>query len=429
MKHLKNSRALLIGTTILVKSIVPATAQDLGTQASGGLRFSVGVEERLQVTSNESLSIPSSGTTSAAITGLSFGMVTETATQRFTIDSGFEMRLARLADDTTDTSIDSPRLSLGYTREGANAAFSAGLRFQRSRLEDLVITAAPSDPTATPGDITDVQGGGTRDDLSATARLDLGTSSDVGGSLEASYSHRTYADTVDPTLNDVDTASVSATGRYQFTERTEGTLVLDVVREDNKDAVSTVTRTESLTFGVNHALSSATQIYTELGFSVVHDETTTTSTKTNGLTGRVGMRHLMPDGSINAWLGAVDGELDTVLIGGLVWQRDFATGQLTASVIRSASADATDQSTQATLGYQQELSAVSSFGIDVSYADLRNLGENDVKSTLVQARYSHALTQDWNIDFGINERIRKEATVGTARSQSVFVSLNRQFDW
>jgi hypothetical protein len=429
VKQLNNARALLIGTTILVTTIVPAMAQDAGTQVPGGLRFSLGLEERLQVTSNESLSIPSSGTTSAAITGLSFGIVSETATQSFTMDGGFNLRLARLADGSTDTSLDSPRLSFGYTREAANAAFSAGLSFQRTRLEDIAITAAPGDPNATPGDITDVQGGGNRDDLTASARLDLGTSSDVGGSLEASFLRQTYKDTVDPGLNDVDTASVKATGRYQFTERTEGTVTLGVVREDTKDAVSSVKQTDSLTFGVNHALSSATQLYTDLGFSVVHNDTVTTSTKTNAVSGRVGMRHVMVDGSIDLWLGAVDSDIDTVVIGGLVWRRDFATGQLTASVIRSASADAKDQSTQASLGYQQDLSAVSSFGVDVSYADLRNLGENDVKSTQIQARYTHALTEDWNLDFGINERIRKEATVGTARSQSVFVSLNRKFDW
>ena len=47
----------------------------------------------------------------------------------------------------------------------------------------------------------------------------------------------------------------------------------------------------------------------------------------------------------------------------------------------------------------------------------------------LDASISYALNEDWSMNFGASHRIKDEDGVGRAKSNSVYLSVGRTFEW
>ena len=148
----------------------------------------------------------------------------------------------------------------------------------------------------------------------------------------------------------------------------------------------------------------------------------------------VGRSMELPDGALSYSLGVTDPEFaDTALIGSLNWQRTLPSGQFSINFNRnvvSNNTDATQLATSLAVNYNHQINTTSSVGLSLFYGVTdATVDANGVEQTELSATYSHALTEDWNLNTGVNYQVRDEDTVGRADSPSVFLSIGRRFDF
>ncbi|HEX9859513.1 MAG TPA: hypothetical protein VGA75_14225 [Paracoccaceae bacterium] len=457
-KYLIRQAAVL---AVLGQPVLPALAQE------GGLRFHFDIEERLSHGRNLALEVPAEGTTQRAETRLSFGLISETRSETLVLEMGIVPLLAREPGEKTGARLDEPSLRFSYDRESANAALALGADYREIQVDDLPDLSEFVDDEGNPDlpdDLADLVGSGTRADYRLQARLDLGTAAPLGLTLEAGLSGRDYTDTTDPDLFDSRRETLAATTRLRFSPLTEGSLGLSHARYDAEDAEDTLRETTALDLGVTHALSARAGLSAGIGYTVIDTRELGVTTREDGLTGRLGLDYEMPNGTADARLdsttdqngarltlsfgraldlpaGALSARLgvtraegsDPALIGALDWRHDLPTGQISARAERreksTADDDAITRTTLLILGYDQELTAVSGLNLGLSYAQIDETGANMLERADLTASYRHALTADWDMNFGLAWRMRDEATEGRATSEEVFFSLNRRFEW
>lgn len=452
-------RSLAAGLVAL--PILPAVAQE---EETGGLRLTFGIEQRLEVTDNVALEIPSEGTTTEAITRLSFGLVSETAFQSLTIGLAGDLRYADEPDEGTTSEFASPRATLTYTREAANAALSVDASYVQERLDRVDITDIedPDDPID-PGDIDDLQGGGTRSSYTFGGTLDLNTARPLGFSLRARKSGVDYTDTTDPDLNDTETTEVGATAFFRYSPVSTARIEYDKTRFTEDDADDTTRDTSQLTFGLLYEVSPSLTLDAALGYAEIEsDESGVIETETgptallnltqemrNGsaeaeflaTTDEFGTRTTLSfqrnlelrDGAFSASFGVTQGEdEDPALIGALDWRRQLRDGAVTARLSRTvvSTEDETESATTLlSMGYSKDINAISGIGLELAYAVIDEDGANRVERGDISATYRRALTEDWDMNLGARYQTRREANVGTADSPSVFFSLSRTFEF
>ena len=83
-------------------------------------------------------------------------------------------------------------------------------------------------------------------------------------------------------------------------------------------------------------------------------------------------------------------------------------GQISAQLRRGVQAGSDDTErliTALSLGYSQSLSQISSLSLDLSYAESTvTATDSTVANTSFGATYSHALTEDWDLNSGYRQR-------------------------
>jgi len=440
-----------------------------GTAQEAGTVFTLDVSQRLESTDNLSLSVPAEGTTTAATTRLSFGISSQTRTERFNLKMGTAFRIID-GPDGSDNGFDDPFVTLSYGREGANAELDASARYRRNEVDflhafDTVIGDDGS--VELPDDFDDLIGSGTRESYGANARLDIGKNAPLGFGFSTGFSALNYSGVTDPDLFDSERQNYSATARLRFSNATTGHLTLrrDVFKDEDP-AEQTERKTTSLSFGITHEASPRLTIDASLGHTKVDTDETigivTTRSSEDGINGNLDFTYDMPNGDLTAGIDAgtnqdgtrfgaslgrsldlPDGYLsaslgltrledsDTDVVASLNWQKELPNGNLNARLnrsVRSNNNDADVLTTTLFLGYSHNLSETSGLRFNLAYAETDE-GGNDITQTSLSASYRRELTRDWDMNFGISHRERGETTVGSADSQSVFFALSRQFKW
>ena len=140
----------------------------------------------------------------------------------------------------------------------------------------------------------------------------------------------------------------------------------------------------------------------------------------------------LPSGQLSASLGATQGDVGSAeIIGSLDYTRTLARGKILARLDRSVSTSTNGDdvlATRAELGYTMDVSPVSAiaFGVDYLAIDTTGTGEKTDR-TGFRAVYTHSLTEDWGLSAGY-EHLRRDSNVdGKANSNSVFLTLERDF--
>jgi hypothetical protein len=434
----------LIGTAVVaLVAGAPVLAQD-----GGGLLLTFGISERIEMSENAALAVPSSGRLTASTTSLSFGLSSETQTQVLRLGLSGALRLE---NGVVVDQFDNPGMTAFYSLTGANSA----LVLQAEAARSLLAQVEPSDEDPDP------QGPGSRTSASASARLDLGTEGPLGLTLEASRSATDFsADAIGQ--SDSGTTAYAATAHLRFASGGAARLraAQTVYQEQNIDDLQRETTDYAL--GWTQPLSSILTLDAEIGQQRVDTfELGGLVDRTEGVTGHVGLSLELASGTAGVSLaqsnepGAVRQTLsaqrtfdlgnqlvalslgatrlddaEAALIGNLSWSYEAPAGGLSLDLGRSSDGGGLNSAVtndHLSLGLSRNLSPSDRLGLSLRAARIDDSAAALIERMDLTASYSRDLGPDWLMTLGASMTRRDEAGV-SAESSLLFLSLSRSFE-
>lgn len=463
-------RALITGTAIaalLAYVTNPSQAQD-----DGGLRVSLGVQQSFSYGDNLALGVPGSatnpeqGTTSLSTTAFALNLESITRVDTFRFQLGGSLRYGSTPVGTTiDTGFVDPFVALSYLREGARSRFSFALDIDESDVslarplwdfsdEDNVISP--------PRDLGDLTGTGIRRSQTAQLSFETGIDAPIGMRFTASRAGLRYRNVTSGGLTDSDRDTLGLSTFFRFRQATTGVVDLRWTRFDPRDGTP-VSETQTVEVGFDHELPTEGRINARVGYTDGDPNNTGAAAGSTGVTGSLNYVHPLTNGQLTAayTLRRTDsGQINTLEVGrsldlprgqlqfqigatelsggsaeptgSLSWTHEMPTSQMTLRLNRTVASDIDNQSrftTTLAAEYRKELTSLSSISANFSvFVQDGTAASNKVTRRDAALTYTHALTEDWNLDAGLSMRVRNEATVGRASSEQVFISLSRRFD-
>lgn len=441
---MRQSGQFLGGVCALGAALLPTA----GSAQDSDLLVYFGIENRLELSYNDSLSVPASGTEIANVTLLSFGLRSETALDRieFEVTGGL---IAQSADSGSDVEFGRGALTFAYAREVPSAVL------------ELSALLRTDDVDAFGDDIGDVGAVGTRSDVALAARMEIGRTSSVGLNFGLAYDEADFRDTLDPDLVDSQEWRGDVTAILRFSEITTGRLGLRYRHREEEDAGTETIDATTYFAGLDTALSQRADLSVEIGVTETETEEFDAITEDSGPEGSIRLSYDMPAGTayallrvttdadegrrdtfelgreleydrdtISARLGVTrNDETGTDVIGSLEWTRALPDGSLGLIVERSVTYDVDDDVpvTESTFSliWVKDVSDTTSLLVDATYED-RDSPTESIQQLSVDAGLNHMLTEDWSLAGGVGYTIRDEGA-GRATSPSVFVSISRDF--
>lgn len=441
---------------------LPVSGQE---EEAGDQLFRFGFGQTFSGTDNIRLDDTSIGTTYYSDTRLSFDFSNESGPDALTFSLG---GVGRIVDDPvigTDSGFRDPRADLSYIREGANGRFSLLASYYKPDLAFL-------DPLQQEDiDAQDIfRGGGTREDYFAGARLETGLEGPIGFVFDLNSRKRSYSDTTDPLLFSNETHYAAVGTVFRLSGVTQGRLDWSEERYRAGDVTSTDRDTRRLTLGLDHDLSEIATISLEVGHSQVvetFDALPGVENKTSGPVGVLSFERQMQDGRFTASLdttltnrgrqttleagrvielptgglefsiGAARGDsFDPRPIGRIAYFTESPRARFDIGLSRTTRiSDVLLQATETTrldMGYEYDLTQVSSFALDLYYADVSLAGDNSSgagrERASLYASYSHNVTEDWDFVVGYEFRYFSPDIGESAKSNGLFFALQRDFD-
>jgi len=457
----------LIGTgclSVLFWGTVPMLAQQGSSPEDGGPVLTFGIRSTLSATDNYDLDPDDSENAELFDNRLSFGYHNRRANDVLSLDLSGVLR-ANEPPDGANT-FDDRRTRLGYDRQGVNSALSFGADYSFSSVDarDPFEDGFFDDDLPEEADLT--QDRGDEEQISTRFRFESGLNDPVGFILEGRYRDRSFTETTDPDLFDTEIFNLSGTTRFTLSPMTETRLVLRYEDYSADDVPQTDRQTTSVNLGLTQALSQVGTLDLLLGYQEIEtDETVLGTRRTETDTGLVGSVDLtreltrgtigtsfdvsesengrtatwlvsrampLPRGGLEISLGATSDVSDTIRpVGSLDFTHEMKRSILTASLerqVRTSSRSNELQTTQASLGYTYEINSLSDLDFSANVAELAQAGGPTVSDTIradLRATYSRELTADWRLSTGYEYRVRDEDGVGSATSNRVFLTLER----
>lgn len=463
-KRRKGGRVLAgsAGAVVLATLATLAIAQE-GPNPSLTLTFG----SSLNVNDNRRLAPVSAGTTTTWDNSLGLSYLSETAISSLRIDAGTVLRYEKEPGRASETGLDDPRFGLTYLRQGANSSLSFSASQRRTSVASFDPFVLIDDPE-TPVDEGDLTPGvvGDRSDTAVNLRLETGIEGPLGFSLGLGRRERDFSGTIDPDYFDTVTDTVSAAVRLQLSDRTSARVSYSRSAFTAQDAEQTERLNESLSLGLNHALTPDMVLGVTLGATeIVVDETIggiRTRRSNDGLNAQLSLTRDLPNGglglsyareiSINGTRDSLnltrdlelpDGALafslgaskleggSSTWIGSVTYRKDLPAGALTATLDRRAGAnDDNDEvtTTRARLGWSQDLTPVTGMNLSLDYLDTDSaVAGADRSRARLQVAYNWELAQDWQLSGGYTRTKSWREAAPSAESNAVFLSLQRAF--
>ena len=452
---------------------------DLGRAAErgpGGLTAAFGLGLTLRGESNPDLSFEDDDDEEAVLSAdLSFGLLSQTRTQRLSLDLDTDLALSsnpRRDDGTLE--VESPELRFAYEREGARARLAAALGYSRVDLGEARLI----DLDDLFGDLPDrddlvvAVGGGTRSDLEGEVEIVTGVGRPLGFELELRADRRSFEDTEDPTLTDRDILEAEGALRLDVTPLLTARLTFDASTLDDASGEERETRG----YGVSAvydatarttltAAIATSEIDALRGVDLDEDgfDDALRRSETSGVEASVGIVHDLPRGTLSAEIESEleergrrdtlriarafkplegidlsasvgvsreEGE-DATLVADLSYAQELARGALTASLERRAGTSADGDAvaaTSASLGLLQRVNRASRLSLDLDFARVEGTGEggDDESQSELRLAYIRDLTPDWSLSAGYELSRRAEGDE-EATSNALFLTLGRDF--
>lgn len=411
-------------STLMLGAVGSATAPLWAQQASEarGIQLRFGTQVGLETQSNRALDPTDPGLTSAATIDLSLGLLTETRTQRLSFDLGGTLR--NLNGPTgNDNGFAKPSAALRYDRNSAAARFSFSASLRET---DLANDGFEFDEDTL--EFTFVEGNATRRSTNLSAELNWRDDAPLGFGVSARLEDNSYRDGTatgigGTALNDTRRLTLGATARLDINEATRLNTGLTYSRfEEDGVANDRDTWTLSNNLSIDRPRGGVT-----FSFNVTDTEDGT-RVATN-----VGRSLEYPLGIVSGQIGLTRGVTgETYLSGNINLTRALPRGNLSFALARNVSSgsleDTEQVQTNLRLGYQHELSPLSSLSFDANWAEAQQTGTNvDTINASIGATYSRELTPDWNVNVGIRHRFRDDDVSGAAKSNELFLNLRREF--
>lgn len=424
------------------------------------------VSSKLEANDNLGMDNPSLGSSLISDTTLGVTYTAETPTSTLTLSGQGVLRFADLPAGRDTADFEDPLVSVDYLRDFSDARLTFGASHRRS---DLDFT----DPL---GGIVDLQQANLVQDRGTLIQnnINLGLTTGVGQPFSTTtalvFNERDYQDTTDPELYDRKSTALDTTLQFEFAPGTIGSLSLGLGRTEAENVKQTERDTRSVSVGISQEVSPVDVVTASVGYTRVDkDEVimgSPVSSSQDGLTGGLGWTRSLTNGTASATLnlvrdsngertnlqfgrafqtrggGLFDGTVgaswsesgDPQVIGQVTYSENLLTGRFSLGLSRRITVDANDQdiaATQLSAQYSHEINPLSGIDLAVNVGVTEDGGAGSAPRREVSsftATYRHQVTQDWSLQSGYKHQ-RNEDTGGTASSNSVFLTLSRQFTY
>lgn len=473
------TRGLITGTAIAALLAYP-TGPSRAQEDTGGLRVSLGLQQTFGTADNLSLGVPGSvanpeeGRTSLSTTAFALNIGSETRNERFSLQLAGAFRFGSTpAGSRIDTGFVDPGAALHYSREGANAVFSFDATYSQSAISlarPLWNFQDEENVISPPSDLANLQGTGEREESSLRFNFETGINAPIGFRLSGNANQLRYDNATSAALTDNDSATVLLSTYLRFNPATTAVIDLRATRFDDSSALPP-SETRTVEAGFNQSLASGAVLSARLGYTDSDPGNTGLNAGASGVSGSLSYSRPLVDGSFGASFTqtrTTNGSIERIsmrrgfdlatgslsvdigatslqggspkLTGGVNWQRLLATGSFTLSFNRGVTTDSNNEdifTTRLAAQYLHQVNASSSLFANLSYFESDGTTTtNKISRTDISMGYSYELTEDWNLNAGVNLRTRDESlggapgstTVGRAKSNEIFVSVSRKFD-
>lgn len=379
--------------------------------AGGGIELTAGIALRFENNDNIGLSSGSPDSRQKLSTILSFGVLSETRSQRFVLNLHGQLRYQDGSGATKAVSgFEKPVISLGYTQSSAAARFEFTADFREINLSEI------------PDNITLLTLDGTRRRATAEARLNLREDQPLGFGVFARAENVGYGGAAAPLQVGYLRRTLGGNVRMDINAASRLNIELSHAVYDD-DTVGPTRTTYSLmtTLHIDRKSGTATGMF---GF--------TDTENGQRITASVGHSLMMPRGEQSFSIGATKGTTGaTYAIGSLDLAYDLPRGQLRAGLNRrvtnSDSLDFEELRTDLSLSYLQELSPLSDLQMGIIWSEKdQPRTATSMQNTSIGLTYSYDPAQNWQFTAGYKHRIRQVSGLNRASSNAVFFELKRE---
>lgn len=459
-----NSR---LATYVALSGAALIAVHPLLAQETSGVTATLDLDQRFESGSNLGLTIPDEGDTSLSTTSLDFRLTSQNNTDILDLRAAGKYRFGDIPiTSNAQQGFGDPLFFLGFERDTGNATVEvdAGFRQNEISLIQPFDTFADSGGNPNlPGDFDNLSGSGKRNAYILSFDMETGRDDPVGFVLNAGLDAIEYVDTTSRSLFDNKITRFGTGLRIHPSGATTGILDLTYRRYQEDNPLDTDRETRRVILGVESEFAQDALLNASVGYSeVITKETIGTDTEAgpiaelsfeqgmangtasaslvsnrdqNGqrVTIRAGRSLELPRGEFSASIGATKKEsFDPQLVGSLNFTQELPRSTIIFNLNREVRTDRQDEerlTTRLGLRYNHEINSISSVSFDYGFslADA-NAVSNQSDRTALSLSYNHALTRDWALRVGVQHQMRDEETVGTAESNSVFVSIGRSFD-
>jgi hypothetical protein len=443
--------AIVAGTT----SLAVLTAFGVQAQEQGGALATFGLSFGGEYEFNDPGENESSFTT-----GFSFDLSSVTRTQSFGLSTD-----ARLVFDEYGFEFENPGLDLDYAWANRSTAFDVGLSYS---IRDVDGEREVIDPVT--GIVSNlIDDDGTLETVRVNAGLETGRDAPFGTDTRFSFTDRTYSDTSDPDLSDLESWQIGTTLRFDVDPRISLRSSVSYRETQEDDAEQTESRTTRFGVGGTFLIDPLWTASFDLGYSRFETEEEDIFgnrflTEEDGVGASLSVTRQFRDGTLGLALarevsdiGAEDslrifrnralangGELswslglvsfpsgDTRPVASASYAMPTPRGSFSVSLDQATAVNSDDDtviSTSITLDYDQAINRSSGWSLNGSLSSVDVLGDDadDQSRAELGVAYNHALTRDWNLSTALSHRITYEGDEEDSSASILSVSLERSF--
>ena len=439
---------------------------------AGGLQFDFGISSTMKVDDNFTLAPTSPGTTFIFDNKLDFNLSSVTPIHDLNLHVSTVLRYAEFPGRTT-SGIEDPTLRLNYTTGNSNSNLALDARYRRADREFLNPFAVEQDETDPTVDL--LGGGGTVTTRRAGLTFQTGINDPLGFTLALRHDDKSYSGisilppATQARLFDTETDRINATVTMRTSPVTQFRLNAGLTEYDAEHSVLTDRTTQDYAIGIVQDINPVLVLDAQIGRTRVETTTTggtaerssttaavtLTQTLVNGTvfgsanstlnqngtraTLRFGRALQLASGTFSGSLGATRGPGgDNQIVATLSYDHQInSSSDIQVTLDRSASTNNASEDvldTRLSVNYGYAIDNLSRIDLTMNVARSENI-DNSTAPTIdrqsFRASYTRALTPDWNLTGGFQLRYKKDSTVpaGSARSNSIFVTLDRSFSF
>ena len=451
------------GTT----AATPATGTTAAAPARGGLEFDIGITSSLTVDDNFELQSTSSGTSTIWDNRLDFTLSSVTGVQDFNLSGSGVFRYADIPGRSI-SGLEDPTVRLRYRLDGVNSQLTLTGRYRYVDREFLDPFQIEQEETNFNGFY---EGGGTVTFKNAALNYVTGINDPLTFTLDLGHDEKDYdaaAIASNIRLFDTKTDTIDANVAMKLSPVTSLRFSAGLADYSAEDSNQTQRQTTDYAVGVVQDINPVLVLDAQVGYTEVETDTILGTTRRDGATGAVVLTQTLPNGSAFASLDSTlnqngtrtslrfgrDLQLplgnlrasiggtrtpggETYVIATVAYDRQLKSSDISVSLNRSVSTNNIDEDvldTRLTVGYGYEINNNSRINLTLNWGRSESAGIGaapTIERTTLRASYSRDLTQDWAMTGGVQLRNRTDTTpgVGDAESNSVFLSLDRTFNF